>query len=211
MHLPKTIRVSDGHQSSCEELRAWSEQLEPLCKELDDPLAAMWTLAKTAGDQGLSPSAAVNAMSRLSSPRPSDLGLSIMMLSSAFKAKLEETASWRPEGDRTRLLLEWLVSGAEALLNPSVVEEVLDDKLSFEDHERLYVRASIFGHHLVKHDQTIEQALRACVTSMVLARQLAKDVPPQCKDHPAVPYPLTVVELMLHSQGLDGPALQIGR
>lgn len=211
IHLPETIHVSDELWTSRAELRVWSEQLEPLCRELDDPLAALWTLAETACNEGLSPSAAVNAMNRLSSPRASDLGLSIMMLSSALKAKLQATAAWRPESDRTSLLLEWLVSGTEALLNQRVVEEALDDGASFFEHERFYVRTAIFGHHLVKHDQTLELALRARVTSILLARQLARVVPAQCEDLPFVPYPLTVVELMRHSQGLDATAVQIGR
>lgn len=211
IHLPETIRVSDGYDASRAELREWSEQLEPLCRELDDPLAALWTLAEVVRDEGLSRSAAVSSMSKLSSPRPSELGLSIMMVSSALEAKLQAMLTWRPETDGTRLLLEWLVGGAKDLLDLGVVEEALHDGATCSDHESFYVRAAIFGHHLVRDGQTIEQALRARVTTILLARQLSKVVPEGCEDHPAVPHPLTVVELMRHSQGLDESAFRVGR
>jgi lysine-N-methylase len=204
VRLPEIITVSESHRATRDELRTWSKALVELTVNLDDPLAAFWCLADAVREAGLSPEAAREVLRGATPPPSISLGFPLMKLASIAQAKEEMLRHLGADAtDRTSQLALWLSRGAQELLKHDAVDHLLEAPPQFPGHERFYFRATLFGHHLVATEMTIEQALRDRALRLLLARQLGSDVPEECADHPAAAYPITAVESMMRGQGLD--------
>ncbi|MBI4952245.1 MAG: hypothetical protein HY908_09435, partial [Myxococcales bacterium] len=71
------------------------------------------------------------------------------------------------------------------------------------EHERLYLRARVWGHHLAASDRSLELALRDRAVRMLLARALARTDPGDGRDDAALRGPLAAVEMLMRGGGLD--------
>jgi len=208
VRLPRLVAATAEKPASRDELRAWAMAVEPALGDLENPLGALWALADAVRSEGLSPRAAVRAIERATAPPASALTYPVMMLAARAEARRQTVVAWRSERDPSRELSAWLAQGARALSDAATVAKRLVEPNDPVEHERFYLRATVFGHHLVTAHLSVEQALRDRATRLLLARQLRHDVLPSCANHPAAPYPLTAVEAMMRGQGLEGYAVE---
>jgi lysine-N-methylase len=206
VRLTEPVDVAEGRSASLAQLHAWSAALCEQIPAVDDPLAALWSLASCVRTDGLNVTASLRCLKRPASPPEEELVQPLMALAGRTQAKHESLARWRSAADRTRQLAAWLQTGAAALLDPTQLAERLAKPDQRVAHERFYLIASLFGHHLVSDSLTLEQSLRDRATRLLLARQLPLCVPPSCAEHPSVPYPLAAVESMMRGQGLSAYA-----
>ncbi|MBW2457919.1 MAG: YkgJ family cysteine cluster protein [Deltaproteobacteria bacterium] len=204
--LPEEIAVTPEATAPRGELRSWADALCARLEGMSDGVAGCWALGAAVDEAGLSIGAAELALEQASPPAPTALAMRLMALAGATSGKRESTAAWRSERDRARRLSVWLDDAAQALLDPAAVAARLAEGARWLAHERFYLRATLFGHHLWSREQSIAQALRDRATRLLLARQLAESVPPECQDDAAAPYPLTAVEVMMRGHGLVGYA-----
>jgi len=208
VRLPPVITVSELQQATRAELRAWSELILARIADITDPPAFWWSLADAVREGGLAESAVGAALAHATPPPALSLGFPLMKLASRAQAKEEALRALDPAPeDRTYQLSRWVSVGAQALLRGSVVEELLSVPPPHPEHERFYLEATIFGHHLVTPGLTLEQALRDRLLRLLLARQLGREIPPECSAHPAAPHPLVAVESLMQGQGLENYAL----
>jgi lysine-N-methylase len=203
IRLPDTLPLAADRAGTPAELSRWSHVLCERVAGVVDPLAALWSLADAVRDYGLALEPSLQAVDAPAVPDEAALAFPLMALSGRAAAKLEAVRSWRSERDRTQQLAVWLAAGAQALLEPTRVEQALAGAELHRRHERFYLQATLFGHHLAIEPVPLDRALRDRATRLLLARQLAHDVPDECASHPAVPYPLTAVESMMRAQGLS--------
>jgi lysine-N-methylase len=204
--LPDLIAIDAERAAPREAVIAWSRALASVAATLGDPLAAFWTLAATIGSEGLaaiSPEGAQAALAASAAPAAAELGLPLMQLASSIQGAAETFGAWRAPGDVTRALVAWLVGAARSLLDADLVEELLAGPDAGLDHERFYFRTTLFGHHLVRVDAPLDQALRSRAVRLLLARALGRRGPGDCASHPAARAPLAAVEMLLHAMGVE--------
>ncbi len=200
--LPLEIAVTPETTAPRAELRHWAAGVAERFDAVDDGVAAFWALGAAVLESGLSVPAAHQALDQAAPPTVGALTMRLMALAATTRAKRDSVAGWRSDQDRARRLSIWLDDVAQALLEPATAQARLADRPGLADHERFYFRATLFGHHLWSREQSLAQALRDRAIRLLLARQAACSVPPECQDDASVPYPLTAVEVMMRGQGL---------
>lgn len=202
--LPEQIKLGPERSAPRAALRQWSQALSPLLADVDDPLAALWTLAEVVKEHGLAPEAAVAALPRASAPSAMALGLPAMHLVQRAQrkeqAQLESGAEQTPAGRLSR----WLAREAGALLTGhDAAQDLLGPRPEVLPRERFYLGATLFGHHLVSEGQPLESALRDRALRLLLARRLGRERPDDCAELTAAAFPIVVVEALMRGQGLE--------
>ncbi|MBI4955448.1 MAG: hypothetical protein HY908_25725, partial [Myxococcales bacterium] len=164
LELPVELAVAgDRPRESRAALRRWSEVV---CQALLgvgaalDGVSVAWSLAEAARTGGLSEAAARAAVS---AARPVEVGALAPWLEALAlhaRAKCAATASWRARADRTRWLAAWIGAGASELERPGAAARALAGDGARPEHERLFLRALVWGLHLAASDRSLELALR---------------------------------------------------
>jgi lysine-N-methylase len=197
--LPEVIAIAEGVSAPRAELVAWSRRAMA-SGPFPDPAAALFGLADAIERRGLGegtagPWPALDAVV----VRPW-----IEALARAAARAVRRDEAYRSERDLALRAARWLAITAALLLDPGVLEALLEAPVPAPDAEHFYVRANLHGHRLLD-DPPLARALRDRAVRLVVARAMPlvlAELPVDELD-PAAAEPLALVEALLRGHGLD--------
>ena len=170
--LPPIVVVSGQSMPvATESLSAWSREVA--AAKVADALAATWALADAVENDGLALHVSVAAMESTVRPPLDELRVRLGALATRARAGATSASEWRSEGDWTRTARGSVAAALEALArSPTTLEAALaPTEPSVAREEAFYLRASIFGHHLIA-DLPLCEALRDRTMRLLVARAL---------------------------------------
>jgi len=185
--VPERVPLGRSGSVSRAALRRWTARAaRPVA---GDAIAAAWTLARTIDRGGLA------GASRLRPP-PARNALRPWLDALAERtAEVVPVYAWRSARSLARRALDWLTA---ALDDPSALDPTPRD----DQHERLLLRAKLFGYHGVTAGLPLATALRDIAVRLLVARAMRRVGPPD--DDPALRHALPILGAVLRNHGVDG-------
>ncbi|MCA9630574.1 MAG: YkgJ family cysteine cluster protein [Myxococcales bacterium] len=197
---------------SLAQLRDWVDSgLERMPEEPRDvdPVHWMWSWGDAAGDPDF----------EISAPPIYALANWIQRLQSYAKGRVE-SAAWRAPTDRTRRLVEWMLTASETLSDAETVRGLLsvawvsgsdlEPERSLRQRQRraewAYVRCQLFGYQFAQGDEALSHAVQQRCARLLLARAMLSRCPDRSADDAARRSPLTALEGLLRSESLTTSA-----
>lgn len=210
--LPPTIALTRTARAPREALGPWSAAIvdalehgpcgpEGAERAALDAVASLWRLGAAVEATGLEPTAARAALGERGAPAVAAVRPHLEALA-ALAATRRDAARDRTARDRIRGLASWTEAAARALLDPATAAARLESA-PFPAHERLYLAAVLWGHHLVASPRQLAAALRDRATRLLLARQMAFSLPGAAAHDPAAAFPIAGMEAMMRGQALE--------
>lgn len=138
-----------------------------------------------------------------------------------YATRRAQSATWRARSDRTRRLVEWMLRGSEALLEPRQVQSLLQADHAGSPSERLsaerlarqrsaewaYIRCQLGGYQFTQGGEPLQSALEQRCVRLLLARAMLEHCPHASARDPSRWSPLTALEALLRSESLGDPAM----
>ncbi len=138
------LLLEGGEQLSLEQLRSWrSTALESIPAAMDryDPLHWLWSWGQSCAAQAISaqrdatPSGATPSVQfDVSPPATYEMAPWVQRLL-RYAERRVESAAWRAPQDRTRCLVEWMLTASQELLSPQRTDELLRSERGAAQHQ----------------------------------------------------------------------------
>ena len=196
--LPSQIVLGRGRSVDRQSFVRWSRALEDA--PVTNAALAFMALASHVAGGVLSADAGCAALATNHIDDPERLLPFIRALGARARIRASET--WRSESDLARQAFVAIEAAAE--IAEAGFETLLEPASATHAAEAFYVRATLFGHHLVarSHRMPLEVALLDRATRVVLGRALSVAVAIGGLSDPAFSHPLALVEGVLRGHGL---------
>jgi lysine-N-methylase len=205
--LPLEIQLSASTSVARASFVDWSRAI---CETpVANAVGAFSSLASHVAGGTLSVDLGRAAMSQTVTERPERLLPFVRALGARARVRARET--WRSESDLARQV--FVALEAAAALAEDAFDALASPSKATHAAEAFYVRATLFGHHLVarSHRMPLEIALLDRATRIVMGRALAVVVEMTALSDPAFEEPLALVEATLRGHGLAAYWLDVAR